>query len=390
MYLLESTDEEEDENADSDVNSEADLFLDQNPIPEDMVANQPIPMSEFGQYPFHPRDRHVSWEECNPLERARLLVELENAERVATAIICDTNRAEGTYHRKADYLRGEAENKKGEYTEEGLKKFEKEIKRFKTKLRERQRILLRELRVARRNQAYLSQQLQAVLNGILFRALHPNQPFVIFIRENNVILQQTRHPANDFRDVQTSTPAPPHRRPRSDLHPDHSQSCSQAATRFDLINVTNIEFEIVEADSVISYLGLATSHSKLIKITIVQPQKIEFEEKLMATNDLFSAFSWTLSGYQTSLYYHNLWEPAHEEMTKINKLMNKEGLDIKKKINVLTYVKNHLMFEFNKQDLKWEYHPYDAIAETIKILKNASMKLLMWNTKFSVKILTNK
>ena len=380
--LLESTDEEEDD-PNGDRFPYADLMMDGNPDPTDMEAQDPVP--ENNDFPFNPLDRHVSWEDCNMLERARLMVELQNAERAATQLICSYNRNFNGYETYAREMRVLAQNRNGQYTLNGLKQLEKDRKVQKSGMRTRERLLMERLRRARRLQFYLTQQFQAVLNGILFRAMHPNQPFVIYIREEEVMLQRTRYPTDDFRDVfQSTPPAPPgprRRKPRSNGHNATRQllpGCDKPMTRFDLITITELNIRVESADDVVTYLGLASMETKLIKINVLNKNSIRLEEQTTALDDIFNAFSWTLEGYFTSVYYHKMYQPVHEEMEKIRSLLKKLELNVDKKLDVILYLKTHFMNEL-KKDLKWYYYPSSVIADTIRVIQKASSKLLYEN-----------
>ena len=381
VLIDESTDEETDED-----DNEDDILMDENPNPEDMVANDPIPIDNT--MAFNPQDRHISYEDCNLIERARLMQEIQNAERAANNIVCSTNTNYNNYETYARNMRELQLNREGKYTSKGLLQLAKDRKSQKQYMKNRHAQLLERLRVARRYQFFLTQQFQAVLNGILYRTQHPNQAFVIYIRYEDVVLQHTNHPNNIFSDIRLTTVAPankpkpaPRRKPREDRRRQRHRyrqlpGCNAPLTRFDQVALTEIGLDVVQANDVIEYLGLASMNTKIIKINYLQQAEIRLEEQWTAVNDLFNVFSWTMEGYFTSSYYHQLYEPAYEEMKKINSLFEKVGLDVNKKLPVAQYLRGHFLSELQK-DIKWYWHPSAAIADTIKILKIASAKLLL-------------
>ena len=224
-----------------------------------------------------------------------------------------------------------------------------------------------------------------MLNGILYRALHPNQAFVIYIRYDDVVLQYTNHPNNISNDLRLMPIAPanqpkpgPRRKLRDDQQHGHHQlpGCNAPLTQFDLVTIDQLSIEIGEANNIIKYLGLSSMKTKLIKINYLQQEDIRLEEQLKAMNDLFNIFTWTMEGYFTSRYYHLMYEPVHKEMSKMNSMYQQVGLDVKKKLLVTQYLRGRSINELQK-DIKWCYHPSGVITDTIKILKLAFAKLLL-------------
>ena len=343
------------------------MFFNEGFEPGKIFSNFSVPVEN--DVSFKPRDRHVSWEECNEPERSRLLAELEFFEKLANRLICESNGLSLEHAVAEFYMKVKAQNQEGKLTKAHLKDFEKLIKMANLRHRKNEEAIIEQLGVARRNQHFFNQQLQAVLNGIFYRSLHPHQPFVIYVRENRVSLQHS----------QTRTRPPSARHPR-DIRKEEMflRGCREKKIRFDSARVTQLELEVVEAENVISYFRHATSHTKLVKLKEPSAEVLKFQEQLSWTNDLFDAFSWTLEGYKTSLHYHNLYEPAHKEMERINLLMAKAGLKIQTKLSVLQYLRNFFLRELKKKDLKWDFNPTVAISETISILKKASAKLLAW------------
>ena len=343
------------------------MFLNEGFEPGKIFSNFSVPVEN--DVSFKPRDRHVSWEECNEPERSRLLAELEFFEKLANRLICESNGLSLEHAVAEFFMKVKAQNEEGKLTKAHLKDFEKLIKMANLRHRKNEEAIIEQLGVARRNQHFFNQQLQAVLNGIFYRSLHPHQPFVIYVRENRVSLQHS----------QTRTRPPSARHPR-DIRKEEMflRGCREKKIRFDSARVTQLELEVVEAENVISYFRHATSHTKLVKLKEPSAEVLKFQEQLSWTNDLFDAFSWTLEGYKTSLHYHNLYEPAHKEMERINLLMAKAGLKIQTKLSVLQYLRNFFLRELKKKDLKWDFNPTVAISETISILKKASAKLLAW------------
>ena len=132
------------------------------------------------------------------------------------------------------------------------------------------------------------------------------------------------------------------------------------------------------ADNVITYLGLASIETKLIKINVLDKNSIKLEEQMTALDDIFNVFSWTMEGYFTSVYYHKMYQPVHEEMDKIRSLLKKLGLNVAKKMDVILYLKTHFMNEL-KKDLKWYWYPSVVIADTLRVIQKASSKLVHEN-----------
>ena len=332
------------------------MFFNEGFEPGKIFSNFSVPVEN--DVSFKPRDRHVSWEECNEPERSRLLAELEVFEKLANRLICESNGLSLEHAVAEFFMKVKAQNEEGKLTKAHLKDFEKLIKMANLRHRKNEEAIIERLSVARRNQHFFNQQLQAVLNGIFYRSLHPHQPFVIYVRENRVSLQHS----------QTRTRPPSARHPR-DIRKEEMflRGCREKKIRFDSARVTQLELEVVEAENVISYFRHATSHTKLVKLKEPSAEVLKFQEQLSWTNDLFDAFSWTLEGYKTSLHYHNLYEPAHKEMERINVLMAKAGLKIQIKLSVLQYLRNFFLRELKKKDLKWDFNPTVAISETISI-----------------------
>ena len=59
-------------------------------------------------------------------------------------------------------------------------------------------------------------------------------------------------------------------------------------------------------------------------------------------------------------------------MKKINSMFEKVGLDVNKKLPVAQCLRGHFLNELQK-DIKWHWHPSAVITDSIKILKIASV-----------------
>ena len=396
-YILESTDEEEDPEAEND-DLPPYFYENQNPDPSTMRAEAPTqtgrcrifphgnPSSSNSQIPFHPQDAHIDWEDCTAIERARIIAELEAVEAEANRLACLTNRIFNKYEEKKTQLKSKALNIDGKLTLDGFKQLETSRDWERAMFRQRNRDVERRLVGVRNYQNFLSLQLQAVLNGILFRHQNPNVAFVIFIREDSVVIQQTQFQNRD--PPPTLPPGPARRRkPRQSMESNNVNRsnrtsefallpcCNLAKTNFGIIEIVNLTFNVYHAENVFDYLSLMTAEPKIVVTPYILHQE-KFEETFNSMNDLFSVFEWTMGGwFAGSSYYEKLLKPVRDDMDTLRKLLGKNIMDNEKKILLIQRVKNQLLKEMNK-DLEWYHTPDHSISETGRIIRTAVKVLL--------------
>ena len=400
LAFLDTTDEESEEGDDEedDMANYINLHRNLNTLPQDMTPYEPcnnakntmfpqgIRTYESGTLPIHPRQNFISYEECNMVERARLINLIHDTERTATAHCtarCDNKKKYYAYRQNL-FNKWKESAEKYHTTDNFCRVVIKKDRKQSKILRENRQLTRLQFR-ARRDQTYYSLRLQAVINGIAYRRENPNHTFVIYLREGGVILQRTqmippvhvpqnetqRHRHRELRNLETNHVNDFNRTNFTDAEPQFCCDCNFETTLTDL-SVTNMT--IMHATSIFEVLGSMDTEMKLI-ITPKNKDMEKIMEMKRGVRDLFDIFQATIKGWKDNVQYDDLYYNSELQMKNLEKIVGDSIQSSDTIIKVLSSVKFIIMLKLGTS-LEWYNHMHESQNHIFQTLRNGVHKLV--------------
>ena len=352
-----------------------------------------------GALPIHPRHEFISYEECTAAERARLINLIQTEEEKATRLCrsrCDARKAFIDQRKKLtdEFL---TVNKKYQTNDnyarvEVLK--DRKRKKLQNELRQTSRLWIR----ARRDQTYYSLRLQAVINGIAYRAVHPDHTFVIYIRERDVVLQRTQtvapiyipptttqrilHRHRELRaevNLETnhfismdSVDDPETRERTDDSETETCCNCPPLDDEWKHLNETT--FQLVHAGSVFELLGFTDTEPKII-LTPKDPKVEKVIGKAEGLADIYENFQELLKGWNRDIQYTEPYSVGMEKMKMLQKLLTDSPKPVQKKIDAINWVRATIQKQM-QASLNWYYNKNGATTDINQMLQVAINALI--------------
>ena len=397
---LDTTDEDTDDDDDEEeyLGPLANIDNNMNTLPENIVPYPMVELERSAMYPqgvrdggtdnlpIHPRSDFISFEDCNELERARLVNLIQQQNNVAV-LNCNTRRQlnrDYLAYRRNLFQKFESAHEKYHVTDNYCKIQIKKNRKLKKNEKQSRRLIRRQYR-ARRDQAYYTLRLQAVVNGMAYRASHPSHSFVVFIRETDVVLQRTYLP-NPIYIPKTTTPLP-HRELRNvNLETNSLFHLNQTNTTetvnvtecllmfqdcyFDDENWKNLTatiYPVYYAHSIFELLGFQDTENKIIVVP-KNPADEKIVEMKNGLRNVFDIFQATIRGWHDTVQYSELYTDSEFQMKNLEKIIVDSVQNKTKIMSVITHVKTIIMGKMDNS-LEWYNNRKQSQSHVHNVLK---------------------
>ena len=324
--------------------------------------------------PYHPDSQFISEEQCTEEERERLVNFILTRDQDRNHL-CNLLYTEHNYMNdaKKGYKTMRHNHRPTEAILRRLRRHERRIANFRQSI-------YNIIQDEREMMVYVL----AIVNGIAYRALHPDQSFVIYINRHFPIIQQCQ-PRHHFQHFHAwadpnladgggpplPTPAPTTPTPTHDRHPRN------VPEYFTYQNKTFYKFPIVFVNSIHEFLFQSNGESKIMVIPSPN-HPADFEILKTSLHEIYLIYKTTLQSFYYSKFYLKLINDLDYHMTFLEKLLNKDVAKISKKTLLIYKIKTFVKDQMN-QNYRWWKNPTESLESVIQLISK-EIDLLVGNS----------